>query len=68
MNYPALEDLLEKADCKYTLAVLAAKRARELQEGSTSLVEAKSAKAVTVALEEIVQGKISYQRNKVGIK
>lgn len=68
MDYPALEDLLEKVDCKYTLAVLAAKRARELQDGSPSLVDSKSTKRVTISLEEIAQGKISYQRIKVGIK
>ena len=68
MDYPALEVLLEKVDCKYTLVVLAAKRARELKEGSTCLVNPKSSKIVTIALEEIAQGKISYQRQKVGIK
>lgn len=68
MDYPVLEDLLDKVDCKYTLVVLAAKRARELQEGSTSLVNPKSSKIVTIALEEIAEGKISYQRHKVGIK
>ncbi|SDD39738.1 DNA-directed RNA polymerase subunit omega [Sporomusa acidovorans] len=68
MNHPILEDLLQKVDCKYTLAVLAAKRAREIIEGSEILVETKSAKPVSIALEEIVQGKIKYQRTKDGIK
>lgn len=68
MDYPALEDLLEKVDCKYTLVVLAAKRARELREGKPCLVNPESSKIVTIALEEIAQGKISYQRHKVGIK
>ncbi|CUH96068.1 hypothetical protein P22_2156 [Propionispora sp. 2/2-37] len=69
MDYPVLEDLLKKVDNKYTLAVLAAKRAREIEEGSTILVDCKSSKAVTIALEEIVQGKISYyRRNKASIK
>lgn len=69
MDYPVLEDLLKKVDNKYTLAVLAAKRAREIEEGSTILTDCKSSKAVTIALEEIARGEISYQRqNRTGIK
>ncbi|WP_094607633.1 DNA-directed RNA polymerase subunit omega [Sporomusa silvacetica DSM 10669] len=68
MNYPILEDLLPKADCKYTLVVLAAKRAREIIKGSEILVDHKSLKPVSIALEEIAQGKITYERTKNGIK
>jgi DNA-directed RNA polymerase subunit omega len=68
MIYPPLDVLLNKVDCKYTLVVFAAKRARELMSGDSPLVESKSNKPVTVALEEIAQGKIVYQRTKAGIK
>nr|WP_092067609.1 DNA-directed RNA polymerase subunit omega [Dendrosporobacter quercicolus]NSL46679.1 DNA-directed RNA polymerase subunit omega [Dendrosporobacter quercicolus DSM 1736]SDL60016.1 DNA-directed RNA polymerase subunit omega [Dendrosporobacter quercicolus] len=68
MNYPALEDLLDKADSKYTLAVLAAKRAREIIQGSEMLVDRKSSKPVSIALEEIAKRKITFKRNKTGIK
>jgi DNA-directed RNA polymerase subunit omega len=68
MFYPALEDLLKKVDSKYTLVILAAKRARELKQGSPILADTKSVKPVTIALEEIVQGKITFQRNKTGNK
>lgn len=68
MNYPALEDLLDKADSKYTLAVLAAKRAREIIQGSEMLVDRKSSKPVSIALEEIAKRKITFKRSKIGIK
>ncbi|MDR3565959.1 MAG: DNA-directed RNA polymerase subunit omega [Negativicutes bacterium] len=68
MINPPLDVLMEKVDCKYTLVVFAAKRAREILSGDGPLVECKSNKPVTVALEEIAQGKIVYQRIKAGIK
>ena len=68
MINPPLDTLMSKVDCKYTLAVLAAKRAHEIMKGERTLVESKSKKPVTIALEEIAQGKIIYQRTKTGIK
>jgi len=63
-----LDVLMSRVDNKYTLAVLAAKRARELVNGSEPLVKCTSLKPVTIALEEIAQGKITFQRTKFGIK
>lgn len=68
MKQPSLDLLLEKVDSKYTLVVAAAKRAREITEGAQSLVESESTKPVTVALEEIENDKIKYERTKTGIK
>jgi DNA-directed RNA polymerase subunit omega len=68
MVNPPLDILLKKVDCKYTLAVFAAKRAREIMNGDSPLVESASNKPVTIALEEIAQGKIGYLRTKAGIK
>ncbi|AJQ27422.1 DNA-directed RNA polymerase subunit omega [Pelosinus fermentans] len=68
MIYPSLDVLVTKVDSKYTLVVLAAKRAREIMDGATALVESKSNKQVTIALEEVAQDKISYERTKSGIK
>ncbi|NLN16703.1 MAG: DNA-directed RNA polymerase subunit omega [Firmicutes bacterium] len=68
MNQPPLELLLEKTDSRYTLVVACAKRARQLLEGAGSLVEVDSDKPVTVALNEIGQDKIRYERTKTGIK
>ncbi|HWR05257.1 DNA-directed RNA polymerase subunit omega [Sporomusa sp.] len=68
MINPSLDVLVQKVDSKYTLVVLAAKRAREIMDGKPSLIESKSNKPVTIALEEIAQGKITYERTKTGIK
>ena len=47
---------------KYTWVSVAAKRARELLEGSKPRVESLSEKPVTVALEELAQGKLYFER------
>ncbi len=67
MIYPPLDDLLKHADNKYTLVIVAAKRARQiLEEGQKN--DERSIQAVTIALEEVVNGKTKYQRTKTGIK
>jgi DNA-directed RNA polymerase subunit omega len=68
MIHPSLDTLVDKVDSKYTLVVLAAKRAREIMNGEESLVDSRSNKPVTVALEEVAQGRIVYERTKSGIK
>jgi DNA-directed RNA polymerase subunit omega len=68
MIYPSIDRLITKVDSKYTLVIAAAKRARQLNENSRPLIESEMTKSVSVALEEIVQGKIIYERTKSGIK
>lgn len=68
MINPSIDTLVTRVDSKYTLVVLAAKRAREIMDGSAPLVDSKSHKQVTLALEEIAQQKITYERTKSGIK
>ena len=68
MINPSLDQLVSKVDSKYTLVVLAAKRAREIMDGQLPLVDCKSKKQVTIALEEIAQNKTGYERTKAGIK
>jgi DNA-directed RNA polymerase subunit omega len=68
MIRPSLDVLVTKVDSKYTLVVLAAKRAREILDGNQPLVECKSNKQVTVALQEVANDKIKYERTRAGIK
>ncbi|EKP93742.1 MULTISPECIES: DNA-directed RNA polymerase subunit omega [Thermaerobacter] len=63
-----LDVLLDKVDSKYTLVVLAARRARQLVDGAEPVIEPRAAKPVTVALEELAAGKLSYVPGKAGIK
>ena len=68
MNYPTLDKLMTKSDSRYTLAVVAAKRARELTEVINKESGIKARKAVTVAFQEIAEGKVGFERTKLGIK
>ena len=65
---PTIDELMPKVDSKYTLVVLAAKRARQILDGSEVESDKVSKKNVTNALEEIVEDKITFQRVKTGIK
>ncbi|WP_422784909.1 DNA-directed RNA polymerase subunit omega [Ruminiclostridium josui] len=58
----------EKVDSRYTLAVEAAKRARQLVDGATKMTKFNSDKEVTIAIHEIAEDKITYVRTKSGIK
>jgi DNA-directed RNA polymerase subunit omega len=68
MLYPAINDLLEKVDSRYTLATIIAKRARQLVDGSPKLVDVDSDRPVIIATYELYEGKITYERQKYGIK
>ena len=68
MIYPSLDSLLKKVDSKYTLVVMTARRARELVAGERPLVDCKSNKAVSIALEEIAANRVTYERIKMGLK
>lgn len=61
MIKPGVGELMEKenVDSRYTLVCAVAKRARELQNEETDpMVETKSDKPVTIAVEEIADGHI----------
>ncbi len=62
MLNPSFRDLAERGDSRYTLAILIAKRARKIVDGSKPLVETESKKPVSIALEEVLSGKITYNR------
>ena len=60
---PPIGELLKKVDCRYTLAVEAAKRAREILGGAAPLIDTKETKPLSIAIEEINRGLITYSRN-----
>ncbi len=60
MMYPGVTELSEKTDCRYTLVIEAAKRARQLVEGAQPLTEIVEANPVSQAVKEIKLGKITY--------
>ena len=60
MMYPGVSELKDKADCRYTLVVESAKRARQLVEGAQPLTEESESNPVSQAAKEILLGKITY--------
>ncbi len=64
MLYPSVNKLRDKADSRYTLVVLAAKRARDIVAGKPVLTDSCSddAKTVTIAAHEIMEDVITYKR------
>ncbi len=66
--HPPMSVLLEKVDSRYTLVVLAAKRARQLLDGAEVKVKAQTTKNVTRALAEVAESKILYERTKARLK
>ena len=70
MMYPRIDDLLTEVDSRYALVIIAAKRARQINnyhhqlgEGTFDdfpppLVQSRSKNYLTMALEEITEGKI----------
>jgi len=82
MIEPKIDDLLAHVDSKYSLVILAAKRAREINSYYSQLGEGRGEfipplvetgglrnKPLSLALQEIAEGKISAERpDEVGIK
>lgn len=68
MIYPSVNELMEKVDSRYTLVVETAKRARQIIEGAKVLSDVNSSKPVTIAIHEIYEGRVRYERIKEGIK
>ena len=74
MIEPKIDDLLAAVDSKYTLVILSAKRAREINSYYAQLGEGRGEfvpplvesgltnKSLSLALEEIAEGKIGYER------
>ena len=60
MIYPPISKLMEQADSRYTLVIETAKRARQLAEGSDPMINIASKKHVTIAANEIAQGRVAY--------
>ena len=68
MIKPSLDQLLDKVDSKYTLVILCARRGRDVQSGKSKQVDSRSNKPVTIALEELVAGKLFFERTKVQVR
>ena len=65
MTNPNILQLLEKADCRYTLVVEVSNRARQLVDGTLPLIDAKDKEnmPVSIAIDEVNRGLITYERS-----
>lgn len=64
ITYPSIDGLLDRIDSRYSLSVLASKRAHELEAGQTPALESyQSVKPVGKALEEIAAGKVTIAKD-----
>ena len=75
MIHPRIDELLRKVgESRYALVIVAAKRARQInnyhhqlgegigfEEAPPPLIESRSKNYLTMAMEEIARGKITYQ-------
>jgi len=72
MIHPRIDQLLDQVDSRYALVIVAAKRARQINnyhhqlgegtfdEFAPPLIESRSKNYLTMSLEEISEAKISY--------
>lgn len=79
---PEIDELLSKVDSKYTLCIIASKRARQINDlnhmlqdqallamSTSEVVEMRSGKKpLSLALEEIERGVVGYERTKDSYK
>ncbi len=60
--YPSINELQDKADSRYSLVILTAKRARDIVDGRPALTEDECERPVSQAAKEIADGIITYKR------
>lgn len=79
---PKIETLLEDVDSKYTLVILGARRGRQINAYFSQLGEGiaeytppqvpltadRATKSLSIALQEIAEGKVSYERTTDSVK
>ena len=58
MIYPPITELVKKTGSRYSLVIETAKRTRQLVNGAPRLSAVETSKEVTVAVNEIYEGKI----------
>ncbi len=78
---PEIDELLTTVDSKYTLCILASKRARQINDmihgvrdqalltmPTSEIAKLTSTKPLSLAMEEVAGGDVSYERTKDGYK
>lgn len=58
---PSVSQLLTKANNRYELVIATARRARQIAAGAEPLTDVKEDSAVTLAANEIAEGKVTIE-------
>ena len=59
---PTVTELLTKAKNRYELVIMTARRARQIASGDTPLTKVKEENNVTLAVNEIAEGKVTIEK------
>jgi len=78
---PPIDDLLSKVDSKYTLCIISARRGRQINDmihgvrdqalltmPTSEIAKLTSTKPLSLSMEEIASGDVSYERTKDSYK
>ena len=61
MEKPTVKELLTKVDNRFELVAVTAKRARQIADGDKVLTNVKEESPVTLAANEIAEGKVTVE-------
>ena len=62
MINPSVIQLLEKVDNRYSLVIVTSKRARQIIQGDEVYTSVDSHKPLTLAINEVNEGEVTYER------
>ena len=62
MVKPSVTELLTKADNRYELVIATARRARQIAMGDKAMTNVKEESPVTLAANEIAEGKVTVEK------
>ena len=65
---PTVTELLTKAENRYELVIMTSKRARQIAEGAEKLTDVNEENNVTVAANEIAEGKVNVDKGEETIE
>ena len=68
MINPSITELLEKVEDRYSLVIVTSRRARQIIDSNQPLTSNSSKKPLTIAINEVNEGLISYHKNNEGSK
>lgn len=66
MINPSVVELLNKVEDRYSLVIVSSRRARQIIDGSEPLTTNNSKKPLTLAINEVYEGLVTYHKVEEG--